>query len=177
MTSNTFNQSAVSTLKPTTTEKESSTSTQTVPSGVTSGFVGLAQIGCPSTNNTQIVYGDSVFQVQCAIHWPNGSPALNNNGTVRQVGSDTLATMPLEDCIAECVKYNDALAIIGTPVDVDANGSGCLGVTFKGNLTYAFLNDEGNCFLKDRIGVYDSAKNTTESAVLIGTNAVSRMEL
>lgn len=152
----------VNTATPTLTTTQVPSSTSSYPIQ-TSGFTGMAQVLCPSINNTDVSVGNSTFQVRCAVHWPNGSPAENNNGTVSEVGASGLAAYTLEECLQLCVDYNKNQ----TNVDPNQNGSGCLAVTFNANLTSSFSQYSQNCFLKDRPGVYDAAMDTTESAVLI----------
>lgn len=131
----------------------------------TSGFSGMAEVLCPAINNTDVTIGNSKFEIRCGVHWPNNSPAENNNGTVQPVGSNGLAAYTLNECLQMCIDYNTNQ----TNPNPNQNGSGCLAVTFNANLTDSFSKYSQNCFLKDRPGIYDEAMYSTESAVLINT--------
>lgn len=146
------------------TATQSSQPSSTV-SAVTSGHTGMAELDCPTSNNTVVRSGESIFQTLCALHWPNNSPAINGDGFVSQIGSNGIWAYSLEECLNSCVAYNSQPNIT---VDPKRNGSGCLAITYLANLTNAITNQLlGNCLLKDRQGVYNPGRQTTESAILL----------
>lgn len=98
------------------------------------------------------------------MHWITNAAALDGNGTVKAVGPSNLIAYTFEECLNYCTQYNGGL---GNVVDPKVPGSGCLAVTFNGDIEHAIQQFNQTCFLKDRQGVYDSAQNTTESAILI----------
>lgn len=124
----------------------------------------MAEVQCPSTNTSVVLSGTSQFKVLCAVHWPGGEAAANNNGTVQDLGSQKLVAYSLKQCLDYCVQYNNQL---NRTVNPNESGSGCLAVTYNANLTAAMKTWSQNCWLKDREGVYNQARDTTESAVLL----------
>ena len=147
------------------------TPTSTTSAVATSGTTGMAEVKCPGINNTRIAIGSSTFEVRCSVHWPTNSPAADGNGTVQQVGSRTLHAYTLEQCLQHCVDYNAQ----NPGTDANQDGSGCLTVTYNANLDQAYVQKDWtqNCWLKDRVGVYDSANSWTESALLLPNNSDS----
>lgn len=165
------------------TRHKSSTATKTNTSApVTSGTTGMAKVDCPGVDGTRIdtpstwtiantsqtttFYGHTSFQIHCSKNWPVGSDAANGNGTVHNYDGiwGNLLAYTLEECLQYCADYNNQSAV----VDISSSGSNCVGVTYIANLTDAIPRlGNGNCFLKDRVGNWSSAKSWTAGATLL----------
>lgn len=164
----------------TTTQPTTTSSTSSAP--VTSGTTGLAQIDCPGVDATRIdtpsswtvanrttsitYYGRTSFQIHCYKNWPANSDAANGNGTVHNYDGiwGSLIAYTLNQCLQYCADYNNQSA----NVDPNSSGSNCVGVTYNANLSDAIPRlGNSNCFLKDRMGTWNSAKSWTAGAVLL----------
>lgn len=93
----------------------------------------------------------TLFSLFCGVDWPRGIEAADGNGTVGDLGRSTKYT--LDDCIETCIQYNKGDAAVVDSVD----GGTCRAVVYQANLTAVYDGgQDGNCFLKDRIGRYAS---------------------
>lgn len=140
------------------------TSTQASTSSsapVTSGTTGVADNSC--THSVPTTYYSNAnpqitFTTYCFTDWPNRDAAADGNGTVADLRFATLYTF--EDCMDECVRYNE---------DLTAGESRCAGVTYNSNLTsiVAIGQQGGNCFLKNATGVTRQGSATSACGAIV----------
>jgi hypothetical protein len=137
-----------STKPPTTTKPSTSTTTKDLPSPttsyVTSGTSGLAANSCNSTDPKNYFAPDGTqFTEYCFTDWPDGAAAADGQGKVQDLDAVTVYTF--EDCIQNCLDYNQGLA---------ANETQCRAVTYNSNLTSIIEVGQqgGDCFLKNKNG-------------------------
>ncbi|PKS07287.1 hypothetical protein jhhlp_005889 [Lomentospora prolificans] len=112
---------------------------------VTSGTTGLAANSCTFQNPKTFTASDGThFTQYCFTDWPRNSEASDSKGTVSDVARTIVYTF--EDCMEECIKYNEDLADGATK---------CMAVTYNSNLTSIVQigKQGGNCFLKNKKGV------------------------
>ncbi|KAJ6063829.1 hypothetical protein N7499_012509 [Penicillium canescens] len=135
-----------------------STVSETSSGPVTSGTSGIASNPCPGQNLTTITGSNgAIFTLLCAVDWPSGDGAANGKGKVGDLDWSTEYTLP--SCISQCVDWNADSSKAGT----------CKGVVYSANLTAAYDGgQEGNCFLKDRVGKYFPNADTSMAAGLLG---------
>ncbi|KAL5365828.1 hypothetical protein BJX96DRAFT_19964 [Aspergillus floccosus] len=143
-----------------TTSEAATTNTASTTSSapVTSGTMGIAANPCPGKNLTTVTGSDgSIFTLLCAVDWPRGGPASSGNGTVEDLTRTTRYT--LQSCIADCVNWNKDRS----------NDSACKGIIYTANLTAAYDGgQDGNCFLKNTVGVYYPNSNASMAAGMLG---------
>lgn len=140
----------------TSTESESPSSTSSAP--VTSGTSGVAANSCTFDNpKTYNAKNGKQFRQYCFKDWPTGTVAADGDGRVQDIAFITVYTF--EDCMESCIDYNGEL---------EESDTKCAGVTYNANLTSSFDGgQDGNCFLKDKIGDSIEASAEVASAVLL----------
>ncbi|OOQ86674.1 hypothetical protein PEBR_20743 [Penicillium brasilianum] len=155
-TSSTF--LTISTTSTTSTTATTKTASTASSAPVTSGTTGVAANPCPGKNLTTVTGSDgSIFTLLCAVDWPRGEPASSGNGTVKDLTRTTRYT--LQSCISDCVDWNKD----------SSNDSTCKGIIYTANLTAAYDGgQDGNCFLKNSVGVYYPNSNTSMAAGMLG---------
>ncbi|KAI6358234.1 hypothetical protein MCOR25_007400 [Pyricularia grisea] len=138
---------------PGSTSTATSTTTTTQPA-VTAGTRGLAANSCNFDGSKVYTSGAEKFEAFCSVDWPQGVGAASGSGTVKDV--DKALVYSFEDCMGECVKYNEKLPDVR-----------CVAVTYNSNLTDFFPTFGANCFLKDKKGQNYPGKDTSACAAML----------
>lgn len=150
---------ANSSTAPSTTTSTQPSTTSSAP--VTSGTTGVADNSC--THSVPTTYYSNVdpqisFTTYCFTDWPNHDAAADGNGTIVDLSYTILYSF--EDCMDECVRYNEGLT---------SGESKCAGVTYNSNLTsiVAIGQQGGNCFLKNATGVSRQGSATSACGAIV----------
>lgn len=156
--------SSIPTTEPTSSSSSSSTSVSSeapsaTSSAVTSGTTGMADNSCDFDKPKTYTLRDGVAFVQyCYTDWPRGADTEDGKGKVEDLERTIVYTF--EDCMRYCADYNDDLG----SGDDDTK---CRAVTYNSNLTSIVTNQDGNCFLKNKRGVYFQGSAESASAALV----------
>jgi hypothetical protein len=136
----------------------SASSTSTLSAPVTSGTTGVAANSCNFTlPKTYYAPSGTGFTQYCFTDWPNDSPAADGRGNITDLSRAIVYTF--EDCMQECLDYNERLA---------EGRTRCTAVTYNANLTsiVAVGRQGGNCFLKDKRAVNEQGSAESACAAL-----------
>jgi cytoskeletal protein RodZ len=135
-----------------------STAAPTQTSFVTSGTHGIAANSCNSTSPKQYNIDSTEFTAYCFSDWPNGAEAADGSSTVKDL--DALTVYTFEDCMQECLDYNQGLS---------GNATQCKAITYNANLTSILEVGQqgGDCFLKNTNGATDGTGSVNSACAVI----------
>lgn len=140
------------------TPTKSTTASTTSSAFVTSGTTGLAANSCNfTTPKTYYAPDGTGFTEYCFTDWPNREAAADGVGNVTDLRAATVYTF--EDCMQKCLDYNESFV---------SGATRCTAITYNSNLTsiIAVGRQGGNCFLKNKRGVYQQGSAESASAAM-----------